>query len=319
MNRSARGAVWGQWLAVAALLLVAAQGGYLLVQGESFCPTAGCEIVEEQSPLSPLWLNASGFVFFALLIWFFWSVRQVQCPGSRVVTVLLTSFLLAGIGAEGVLLAFQYHTGSFCLYCCMVLAAIAGLNLCLGGKQTLRALFVFAAVFIASVFFGAAKDFPAVKQDLAAGTFAHRPGQASGEDRYFFFSEDCSHCKKALAALREDSRVTLRLNPVGPVHTLTLPDFQLHADYVPEANRSILAGLGIETVPVLLVRRHNDGGDMQIFLGEKQIMIYLHGRETVRAQDGVSSETQSVEPSLDFLIPGDDTGCSVDVGCSQTN
>ncbi len=318
-----RAAAWGQWLSAAALLLIAAQTAYLLIQGESYCPTAGCKIVEEQSPLSPLLTNAGGLVFFAVLALLFLGLRRRGAGFSR---DLLGPLLLAGIAAEGVLFTFQYQTGFFCLYCCTILAAVVLLNLFLGGRQAMRALFVFSAVVLASFLLTAPKGIDAaagvraVQQNIDAGTLARREGPAGAEIRYFFFAEDCSHCKAALTALMQDHTAGLRLNPLLPLQDLKLPRLAQQPDFNPEANRAFLTGLGIKTVPVLLVRQQDTGG-MQIFLGAEQILAHLRGapRNGGFTGQSVGQSRQSSEtagPQTDFLIPGKN-GCSVDAGCSQ--
>lgn len=329
-RRSNLRAVWGRWLSAVTLLLIAAQTAYLLVQGESYCPTTGCKVVEEQSPLSPLIMNAGGLVFFAALLLLFLALRRRE---GGMVGAVLGPLLLAGIAAEGVLFAFQYQTGFFCLYCCTILAAIALLNLFLGGGQGLRALFVFAAVFLTSFLLTVPRGLDAVagqaavRQDIDAGTLAWREGPAGAEKRYFFFAEDCSHCKAALAALMQDPKhkATLRLNPLAPLQELELPGLEQQPGFRPEANRIFLASLGIKSVPVLLVQ---DSGAMQILLGAEQILAHVRGGgatqsnsfieqlddQSIHGQSRQSSQT--AVPQTDFLIPGKD-GCSVDVGCSQ--
>ena len=305
---------WGQWLSAASLLLIAAQSVYLLVQGESYCPTTGCKIIEEQSPRSPLIMNAGGLVFFVALFVLFLGLRR---HGDGLAKNLLGPLLLAGIAAEGVLFIFQYQTGFFCLYCCTILAAVVLLNFCLGGRQSLRALFVFAAVALASFLLTAPKGLSAAAQhDIDAGTLAYRQGPIGAEKRYFFFAEDCSHCKAALAALMQDRSATLRLNPLAPLQELALPDLEEQPDFTPEANRAFLASLAIKTVPVLLVQQQ-EAGDMQIFLGAEQIMAHIRAAgQNHGIADQSRQSSQATAPQTDFLIPEKD-GCSVDVDCSQ--
>ncbi len=311
INRSTYPAVWGQWLALLTLLVIAAQSGYLLILGESFCPTAGCVIVEQRSPLSPLFFNGVGLAFFALLfILLVWARRRAGTAAA----VLLSPLVLAGMAAEGVFFGFQYQTGSFCLYCCAILAAVALLNVALGRKQSLRALFVFAAVLLATLLLMVPKGEDAAFQPVDAGTFALKAGQG-GEERYFFFAEDCAHCKSALAALMADDKATLRLNPLASLQRLALPGLEHQANFAPEANRAFLAGLGIKTVPVLLVR-YKDRDSLRVLLGEREIVAYVRGTGESRPERGVSGQTQSAAPPTDFVLPGHDS-CGVDTGCSQ--
>lgn len=303
-------AAWGGWLTLPALLLIAVQSGYLLIQGESFCPTSGCTIVEERSPLSPLLLNGAGFAFFALLCVLFVGVRRY---GGGLFAGLLGPLLLAGMAVEGVLFTFQYQTGAFCLYCCTLLAAVVLLNTSLGWRQGLRALFVFAAVVATAVLFLVPKGQGLAQYSIEAGTLALKKGEGR-EERYFFFAEECSHCKTALAALAEDRAATLHLNPLAPLRQLALPSgMERRDDFTPEANRAFLAQLGITTVPVLLMRQ--EGGGMRILQGEREIMAHIRGTGASRPEAELRQGQSSASP-MDFLIPGSD-GCSTDTGCSQ--
>lgn len=310
-NPPVQAAAWGGWLALLALLVIAAQSGYLLTQGESFCPTSGCAIVEERSPLPPLILNGAGFAFFALLCVLFVGVRR---HGGGVVAALLGLLLLAGMAVEGVLFTFQYQTGAFCLYCCALLAAVGLLNAGLGWKQGLRALFVFAAVVASTVVFMAPGGQGQAQRSIEAGTLALKQGRG-GEERYFFFAEECTHCKSALTALVQDNgEATLRLNPLAPLRQLALPSgVERQPDFTPEVNQAFLAQLGIKTVPVLLVRQ--EGSDMRILLGEREIMAHIRGKAASRPE-AEPRQGESFAPPTDFLIPGSD-GCSTDTGCSQ--
>ena len=156
----------------------------------------------------------------------------------------------------------------------------------------------------------------AVRQNIDAGTLAWREGPAGAEKRYFFFAEDCAHCKTALAALLQDRNASLNLNPLAPLQELELPSLALQPAFTPEANRAFLTGLGIKTVPVLLVRQQATG-TMQILLGSEQILAHLQGSSLKQGGgDQNQQSSQATAPQTDFLIPGND-GCSVDAGCSQ--
>lgn len=313
MTQSRRWTAWGQGLTIAVLLLIAAQSAYLLIQGESFCPTSGCEIVEQQVPIEPLVLNLSGFVFFTVVAALFYQLRRRD---GREAALVLSSLLLAGIAAEGVLFTFQYQTGAFCLYCCIILGAIALLNVFLGARQSLRAFAVFAAVFAGAFLLTSPKGEKAVAaSDIQAGVYAARPGQTGGEERYFFFAEECTHCKAALASLMRDQQASLHLNPLAPLQNLDLADLAVQPSFSPEANLAFLASLGIKTVPVLLVRQPGGNG-MRLLMGEEQIISHVQGSGQSHDGNGVSVQSSTAAPQTDFLVPGKD-GCSVDIGCSQ--
>lgn len=316
-------------LALVTGLMIAAQLGWLLTQGAPWCPSEGCRIVDERSPLPQWAMNGGGLAFFALLSLLF------AAGGRRdgAARALLDPLLLAAVAAEGVLFVFQYQTGAFCLYCCTILGALALINLCRGGRQFLRALAVFVAVGLAAFLFtvprnDAAASGVAEASGIEAGVMARREGPAGGERRYLFFSKDCAHCKAALAALLADEGVGLRLNPIDRPEGLTLPqDMETAGDFAPEANRAFLKGLGIETVPVLLERQ--TGGEMRIILGDRKIIAHVEaGRAKEEAKPAPetppirpeappapeqSSQQSAASPVDEFLNPGD--SCNLEAAC----
>ena len=322
-------------LALATGLMIAAQLAYLLTQGAPWCPSEGCRIVDERSPLPQWMMNGGGLAFFALLSLLF------AAGGRRdgAARALIGPLALAALAAEGVLFAFQYQTGAFCLYCCAILGALALINLCLGGRQFLRALGVFAAAALAALVFSTPKNGAADGANLPtaagieAGVMARRVGPAGAERRYLFFSKDCAHCKAALAALLEDENAGLRLNPIDRPEGLALPEgMETAAEFSPEANRAFLKDLGVEAVPVLLARQA-DGG-MRIILGDRRIIAHIEAGKaktetppvpaqptvpatpppTAPAQSSQSSQSQK-SPADEFLNPGD--SCNLNVGCAQ--
>ena len=326
-------------LALATGLMIAAQLAYLLTQGAPYCPSEGCRIVDERSPLPQWMMNGGGLAFFALLSLLF------AAGGRRdgAARALIGPLALAAVAAEGVLFAFQYQTGAFCLYCCAILAALALINLCLGGRQFLRAIGVFAATALAALVFtvpgngAAAGSQVAAVSGIEAGVMARRDGPAGAERRYLFFSKDCAHCKAALAALLEDENAGLRLNPIDRPEGLALPEgMETAAEFSPEANRAFLKDLGVEAVPVLLARQA-DGG-MRLILGDRKIIAHIEADKakaeakpetppapaqptapatpppTAPAQSSQSSQSQK-SPADEFLNPGD--SCNLNVGCAQ--
>ena len=319
-------------LALATGLMIAAQLAWLLTQGAPWCPSEGCRIVDERSPLPQWMMNGGGLAFFALLSLLFAAGGRRDGAARGLAGILL----LAATAAEGVLFAFQYQTGAFCLYCCAILGALALINLCLGGRQFLRAIGVFAATVFAALVFtvpgngAAAGAQVAAASGIEAGVMARREGPAGAERRYLFFSKDCAHCKAALAALLEDENAGLRLNPIDHPEGLALPEgMETAAEFSPEANRAFLKDLGVEAVPVLLARQA-DGG-MRIILGDRKIIAHIEAGKaktetppapaqptapaTPPTAPAQSSQSSTNNPADEFLNPGD--SCNLNVGCAQ--
>ncbi len=302
---------FGQWLVLATLLLVATQIALVFIRGEAYCPTIGCKIVEDASPLSSTWLNLAGFFYLAVLAFLYVFARK----GSALAREGVKLLLLAGMAAEGALAAFQYRLGSFCLYCGVVLSSIVVLNILQGGRQLVRAILVFLTVFFAAVLLLIPQPLRMEKEAFTAGTVAERAGTNSGEDRYLFFSASCPHCKVVLAALEKDKSAGLKLNPIEPADELIPGDFH-KLNNNPTVNKGVLAAMGIDTVPVLFVKRHNE---MSILLGEKEIMSYLTPKVVTKEvkQESMLQSEQSSMPAETLIPPSEGDACSVETDCTE--
>ena len=55
-------------IALLAGLLTAAQSGFILLRGDSFCLNDGCRVVEELTRVPPLVVNLAGLLFFLTVL-----------------------------------------------------------------------------------------------------------------------------------------------------------------------------------------------------------------------------------------------------------
>ena len=133
-------------IALLAGILTAAQSGFILLRGDSFCLNDGCRVVEELTRVPPLVVNLAGLLFFLTVLAGLRAARRLPRRLPRFVAPLL----LAGLAVEGVLFAFQlFVAGAFCSYCLAILAAVVLLNLLLGLRQTAHGLVIFLAALLA--------------------------------------------------------------------------------------------------------------------------------------------------------------------------
>lgn len=293
----------GKWLAAALFLMILAQTAHLLFRGEAYCPNEGCRIVDEQSPLSPIVTNVGGLLYFAILFLLFRAARK-RPEGGGAARFLLAPCMLAGMAAEGVLSIFQVQTGAFCAYCCTILAGLFLINLCLGKRQALNAIFTFCGVAVAAFLLTSPKgEGPiAAAQSIRAGTQFVKTGPEGSDIRYFFFKESCKYCKPVLDELMQDNNATLRLNPLAELKKMEFPEATPQSVFVPEANRLFLRGLGINSVPVLLVQRAN--GSMSLYMGVSQIGEYLQ-EGVSEVAPGTPAMNKAPAPAADDLEPID--------------
>jgi hypothetical protein len=222
---------------------------------------------------------------------------------------------LAGIAVEGVLFSFQmYVAKAFCFWCLIVFTLVVLLNLLAGWRQALGAAAVFAASLVAfSVLrFGVVQP-AAGGRALDGGTWGVRRCADPAKQVYLLFSSTCPHCAEVLQALESCNSCNFHFNPIDRIAGLDLPGVERGASYDPGVNRGLLALLGIEEVPVLLVPGPEG---MSVIRGEKRILAYI------RAECFRAAPVLNVDPSrlfeggsLELFRDEKDDGCNVTVEC----
>ncbi len=309
LNRKNTALQFGQFLALLASLLIAAQIGYTLYQGSPLCLNDGCKVVEKLTRVSPLVFNVVGFFFFQVVYWGLYVARGEM----RRLPHFIKSLLLAALAVEAVLIGFQYlvaHT--FCAYCLGIFAFIILLNLLLGWRQIVPGFLVFTAATLAFASLDLNQNAPG-QQAFTAGVFASRPGLLKQPENYLFYSSTCAHCEKVIASLKNNARATIHFNPIDQVTTIDLPKTTLNASYSPALNKALLASLGIEEIPVLMTRTAEG---WSIHQGETAILAYLNlpARTEATGQSGYSAP-----PATQAGIPGLDgsEGCQVSTDCAS--
>lgn len=297
-------------LALLGALGSAVQAALLYSSGKAVCLNEGCRVIEGLTRVPPLYINLAGLGFFlaaAALAW--------RAPTSGFARRLLGFLLLGAIAAEGVLFSFQYFVAkAFCAWCLVVFALVALLNLLAGARQALRAAAVFASslVVFSVLSFGVIQP-PAGGRALDGGTYGVRRCAAPAKQVYLVFSSSCPHCAEVLQALESCNSCNFHFNPIDQITGLDLPGVERAASYDPGVNRGLLALLGIEEVPVLLVPGPEG---MSIIRGGKRIVAYISA-ECFRA-----SPVLNIDPSrlleggsLELFRDEKDDGCNVTVDC----
>lgn len=236
-------------IAMAASILTIVQIFLLLFDQQTICFNDGCEIVETLTTVSPIIFNLAGLVFFQAV---FWVLYYAKTKDSRW-AILGKALLLAGLGAEGVLVGFQHFVIEvFCSYCLVILAIVVALNLLQNLRHILYGIALFLAIQIA--FAGLQFSSPASDKGfmLDKGTITTMAGPDKDNQFYLFFSSTCAHCEEVIETLEEMPSCSISFNPVDLVKEINLPEEHKLQPYDSEVNLDFLAGFDINAVPVLL-------------------------------------------------------------------
>jgi hypothetical protein len=297
-------------LALLGALGAAIQATLLYGSGKAICLNEGCRVIEGLTRVPPLFINLAGLGFFLAAAALGW-----RAPDSRFARRLLGLLLLAGVAAEGVLFSYQsFVAKAFCAWCLAVLALVVLLNLLAGVRQALGAAVVFASSLAAfSVLsFGVIQP-PAGGRALDGGTYGVRRCAAPAKQVYLVFSSSCPHCAEVLKTLESCNSCNFHFNPIDQISGIDLPGVERAASYDPGVNRGLLALLGIEEVPVLLVPGPEG---MSIIRGEKRILSYIRA-ECFRASPVLNIDPSRLlgDGSLELFRGEKDDGCNVTVDC----
>lgn len=312
LKRKDRALQFGQFLALAASLLVAGQIGFTLYQGAPFCLNEGCKIVEKMTKVPPLVFNAVGLFFFQTI---YWSLRAAKGERRRLPS-FVPYLLLAALGGEAVLTSFQYlaaHT--FCAYCLTILGFVVLLSCLLGLRQILAGALIAATVALAFASLDLYQP-AAGRQAFTAGVFASRPGVTKYPEHYLFYASTCAHCEKVIASLQTNGRVTVHFNPIDRVNSIGLANATTNPAYAPELNKALLTSLGIKEIPVLMTKT-SDGWNIR--RGEAAVLAALSLPDPAAA--GTPRPGSLAAPAGQSLIPGLDgsDGCQVSSpDCTQS-
>jgi len=297
-------------LALIASVVTALQAALGLVYGAAFCPNEGCKVVENLTAISPLYFNLLGLIFFQCV---FWGLR-FQKNKSTAPVALLGLFLIAGLVFDSVLLGYQIFVArAFCAYCLLIFAIVLTLNLLYGKRQTAAGIAV-AAITILS--FSVLTFIPtgglSHTEPLKNAAFGLKSCSAPTKEIYLIFSSNCPYCENVLQTLSNCNSCDLYLNPIDDIQSISNIDLEPNAEFSPQINRLVLSVMGIDTVPVLVVK--SDDG-YRFIKGESKIVNYVQhacftDADVLYLNDGVSTDDQG------FTAITDREGeCSVAIDC----
>ena len=282
---------------------------------DGICFSGGCEIVDSQTTIPPLFFNFFGLVFFQAVFWGLWIGRN-----SKELQFYVRMLLLAGLAAEGVLVSFQFVVvETLCTYCLIIFSLIVLLNLLQGLHHCVTGAAIFISVVIAfsTLQFKATPSESTVAgiKDLEKGAYAALAGDDNKPRLVLFFSSSCPHCEKVIKSMQQGTTCTVSFNPVSRVTKFPLTTVSPNEHYDTSVNRTFMRSLGQKHIPVLLVEQQKH---LQLISGGNAITNYLD--KSCRLPSASSPPKQPLdifEPAEELILQTPDDACSDDVDCEE--
>ncbi len=299
------------YLSFAASLVIAIQMIIILFRGQAACLNEGCRIIENLTAIPPLYFNLLGFIYFQVIFWTIFMLRNKHAGSIDWLRVLL----MAGLGAEGVLLAYQIFVAqTLCSYCLIIFTIVLVLNIMAGRQQSVAGLSMLAGILLifSLLGFGPSLLLSLRNQTLNAGTYGTRTCSNPAKKVYLFFSATCPHCRKVLAALENCNSCDFYFNPVGRLKNMKLAGVKKSPSYSPEVNRLMLTLLGIKGVPVLLAR---DPAGLSIIRGDERIISYI--KQSCYQAAPLPYLGPNAVQEKNMSIYGEEGECSMTVDCEH--
>ncbi|HBT96563.1 MAG TPA: hypothetical protein DEB25_02420 [Desulfobulbaceae bacterium] len=290
-------------IALVGLVLTVAQIGYTSRTGNVFCLNDGCAVVENLFSLPPVFFNLAGALFF-LVVLILAQLTRNHYAAHDCWSRMMGLALLAAMAVEGVLLSFQFQISrAWCSYCLVIFACVFLLNLSLGWRQFVRGLTVLVAVIMASASFDYAPlwDMPSGQR----GSYGEivRPNATTSARLYF--SAACPHCEEVIASLDEDNTCQIGLYPLEAVPDQRVAGLVKNTRYDSAINRALLQGLGLNEVPVLMVKEDQD---IRFITGKDAILTFLERCRPAPTPPPLASVTPSQEGQS--IVPDGQSGRS---------
>jgi len=264
------------------LLAYIAVETYAKLHHTSICGSEGCKLAGQLLNFPSLYLNFMGLAAVAVILILGWlSLKRPEFEA------LFFVALYAAIGFETIMFAYQFLVNPEpCIFCGGVYGGLLLIALASRPRWLLYALPIIVALWVALSTLAIPKNMELISAD---GT-------------YLIHSETCPHCKKVKAYFAEHK---IPYRPID-VHTANA--------------RFLLKNLGINEIPVLLIRDHMR---TSIFKGDKPIIA--HFQKGPSPTQTVSSTQATQTPPLQSDDKG---GCALDQqidatpgegGCEQEN
>ena len=297
-------------IALIASLITAIQVVIGLIYGSAFCPNSGCKVVEGLTAIPPLYLNLAGFVFFQCV---FWGLRY-QKNNSKLPLDLLGVLLASGLVFDAVLLAYQVFVArTFCGYCLLIFVFVLALNLLYGQRQLVGGIAILSVTLLSfSVLTFMPTGVLSQSEPLKTASYGVKSCSRPIKEIYLIFSSNCPYCENVLQTLSNCNSCDLYLNPIDHIDSLEYMELDLNPEFSPEVNRMVLAVMGIDTVPVLVVK---SAEGYRFIKGEKKIVNYVsHACFTEDEVLYYENALQAADEGI-TVITDEEGECSVEIDC----
>ena len=299
-------------LALVGSIATVAQIVVNLVSGSSFCINDSCKTAEELTIISPLYLNLLGLLFFQTVYWGFRYAKRWSLNGFDPLGLILFS----GLAFESALVAYQvFVTHTLCVYCILIFVNVILLNLLHSRRQMATAVALLSAIaFSFSILIFSTTGAFSKSYSLKAAAYALKSCSKPTKEVYLIFSTDCPHCRNVIDILNNCNSCDLYLNPINEIDSSEFSDLKRIPTFAPDINRQILSVLGIESIPVLVVK---SAEGYRFIRGEKPIIDYVrHACFTDSEVLYLEKSFLSGEESITLL--NEDAGeCSIEIDCEQ--
>ena len=299
-----------QIISLIASFITALQAVIGLIYGSIICPNSGCRVVEGLTAISPLYLNFLGLLFFQGV---FWGLRFQKNKSTQSVD-LLGIFLIAGLVFDSILLAYQiFVVQTFCGYCLLIFVLVLTLNLFYGKRQMVAGIAILGMTLFS---FSALTFIPtgvlSQSEPLKTASYGLKSCSTPTKEIYLIFSSDCPYCENVLQTLSNCNSCDLYLNPIDNIDSLENMKLDLNPDFSPEINRLVLGVLGINSVPVLVVK---SAEGYRFIKGEKKIVNYVSHAcfteaDVLYYEDSIQAGDQGIT-----VITDQEGECLVEIDC----
>lgn len=285
-----------------------------MVLGSSFCPNDGCSIIEGLTIITPIYLNILGLLFFQTVFWSLgYQKNKSKCDFDPIGLALIS-----GLAFEAVLVSYQvFVVKTLCVYCLFIFTLVLLLNLLYGLRQIAAGAMILAAVILpfAILIFS---PIGALSKSYSLKTAAYglKSCSAPTKEVYLFFSTNCSHCRNVIKVLNNCNSCSLYLNPIEDVSDIDFHGLEKISTFAPEMNRLVLSVMGIESIPVLVVK----SAEGYLFIkGEKPIIDYIQ-HACFTDDEVMYLEKTSYKADEKITLLREDAGeCSIEIDCDEPN
>ncbi|UCD79190.1 MAG: hypothetical protein JSW26_27955 [Desulfobacterales bacterium] len=297
-------------VALIATIVTAIQAVFGLIYGSIICPNSGCKIVETMTAVPPLYLNLLGFIFFQIVFWVCHFSKNKT--GARI--DFLGILLASGLVFDSALLGYQVFVArAFCGYCLLIFVFVLTLNL-LHGKRQMIAGFALIAVtlFSFSILTFVPTGGLSHTEPLKSAAYGVKSCSTPSKEIYLIFSSNCPYCENVLQTLSNCNSCDLYLNPIDKVDLIKNIEVEPNPGFSPAMNRLVLSVLGIDSVPVLVVK---SAEGFRFIRGERKIVNYV--RHACFTEADVLYYEKSIQTGDEGItvITDQDGECSVEIDC----